>query len=108
MPRSDEHLRAGAVLAGIGREPERQVGVDGVGALVLQLVGAQLLQQADAPALVPADVQHNARGPPSTTARKRRVQLRAAVAAQRAEHVTGQALGVHPHQHVLAVADVAV
>ena len=38
---------------------------------------------------------------------QRGLQLRTAVAAHRAEHVTGQALGVHPHQHVLAVADVA-
>ncbi len=38
---------------------------------------------------------------------QRRVELRAAVAAGRVEHVAGQALRVHAHQHVFAVADVA-
>ena len=55
----------------------------------------------------PADVEHDApalaRRPRSSAAS----QLRAAVAAQRAEDVAGEALGVHPDQHVLAVADVA-
>ena len=64
------------------------------------------MQQADAAALVPAHVEHDA----AALARhrgQRRVQLGPAVAAQRAEDVAGQALGVHPDQHVLAVADVA-
>ena len=38
----------------------------------------------------------------------RRVELRAAVAARRVEHVAGQAARVHAHQHVLAVADVSL
>ena len=37
----------------------------------------------------------------------RRVELRAAVAARRVEHVAGQALRVHADEHVLAVADLA-
>ena len=58
---------------------------------------------ADAAALVAAHVQHHPaalRG----DGRQRGVELGAAVAAQRAEHVAGEALGVHAHQHVLAVA----
>ena len=35
-------------------------------------------------------------------------ELLAAVAAQRAEHVAGEALGVHAHQHVLLAGDVAL
>ena len=73
---------------------------------VLQLVGLQLVQQADAAALVPAHVEHDAAALVGDRG-ERRVELRTAVAAQRAEHVAGQALGVHPDQHVLAVADVA-
>ena len=34
-------------------------------------------------------------------------ELRAAIAAQRAEHVAGQALAVHPHEHVLGPLHVA-
>ena len=65
------------------------------------------MQQADASALVPAHVEHDAPALGRDHA-QRRVQLRAAVAAQRAEHVAGQAFGVHPDQQVLAVADLAV
>src|SRR5436305_736736 len=53
-------------------------------------------------ALVPGEVEHD----PAALGGDRRhglVQLRAAVAAQRAEHVPGQALGVQPGQHALAV-----
>ena len=35
-------------------------------------------------------------------------QLLAAVAAQGVEHVAGEALGVHPHQHVLLAGHVAL
>ena len=56
----DQDLRTGAVVAGVGRQTEVEVGVDGVGAEVLQLVGLQLVQQADPPALVAADVEHQA------------------------------------------------
>src|SRR3712207_475667 len=83
----DEDLCAGAVVAGVGRQAQVEVGVDGVDAPVLQLVGLQLVQQADPPALVPADVEHD----PAALLRhrgQRRLQLRAAVAAQGAEDVT--------------------
>ena len=99
----DEDLRADAVVAGVGGQAELEVGVDGVVAGVLQLVGLQLVHQPDAAALVAAHVEHHAAALPGHH-RQRGVQLRAAVAAAGAEHVTGQALGVHPHQHVVAVA----
>ena len=35
------------------------------------------------------------------------VELQAAVAAHRAEHVAGEALGVHAHEHVLLARDLA-
>ncbi len=69
---------------------------------VLQLVGLQLVHQPDAAALVAAHVQHHAAALPSDHL-QRGVELRAAVAAQRSEHVTGQALGVHADQHVVPV-----
>ena len=60
------------------------------------------MHEADAAALVPAHVQHDAA---TLTGHHRHggVQLRTAIAAPRAEHVTGQALRVHPHQDVAAV-----
>ena len=61
------------------------------------------MHQPDAAALVAAHVQHHAAALAGHH-RQRGVQLRAAVAAAGSEHVTGQALGVHPHQHVMPVA----
>ena len=77
--------------------PELDVRVDRVVALVLQAVGADLVADADAAALVAAQVDDHAEallGDPL----HRRVELHAAVAAQRPEHVTGQALAVHPRR----------
>src|SRR5882757_7621611 len=54
-----QDLRAGAVVARVGRQAELEVGVECVRAGVLQLIGLQLVQQADAPALVTPDVQHD-------------------------------------------------
>ena len=105
-PEVGEDLRARAVVARIGRQAQLEVGVDGVAALVLQRVRAQLVQQADAATLVPLDVQDDAAALLGD-APQRGVQLRAAVAAERAEHVAGQALGVHADEDVRAVADLA-
>ena len=58
------------------------------------------MHQADAPALVPADVEHDAAALGGDR-RERGVELRPAVAAARAEDVAGEALGVHADQHVL-------
>ena len=55
-----EDLGADAVVADVGGQAHGQVGVDNVGAGLLQLVGLQLVQQADPPALVPAHVEHDA------------------------------------------------
>ena len=101
-----EDLRAVAVVAGVGRQPELEVGVDRVAAVVLQRVGAQLVQQPDPAALVAAQVDTTPR-PSSATARSAASSCGAAVAAQRAEHVAGEALRVHPHEHVAAVAESA-
>ena len=51
-PEVDEDLRADPVVAQVHGEPEALVRFDGVKALLLQPVGAQLVQQADAPALL--------------------------------------------------------
>ena len=96
----DEDLRADAVLAAVDRQAELDVGVDGVVALVLQVVGADLVADADAAALVAAQVDDDAEALVGDQLHGR-VELHAAVAAQRAEHVAGEALAVHPHEHVV-------
>src|SRR6185369_6445506 len=80
--------------------------LDGVAALVLERVRAQLVPEADPPALVAAQVHHDA----STLRRdlrERTVELEAAVAAHRAEDVAREALAVHAHEHVGLPRDVA-
>ena len=59
QPEIGEDLRADAVVAHVGSEAELEIGVDGVEAAVLQLVGAQLVEQPDAAALL-RQVQHDA------------------------------------------------
>src|SRR5690349_20059791 len=55
----DQDLRTDAVLARVGREPELDVGLDGVATLVLQRVRPQLVPEPDAPPLVTPQVQND-------------------------------------------------
>lgn len=102
-----ENLGADAVLAGVDGEAELDVGLHRVAALVLQVVGAELLAEPDAAAFMAAQVhEYSAAG--LLDQLHREVQLLAAVAAGRAEDVAGQALRVHPHEHVFPIADIAL
>ena len=56
----DEDLGTDAVLAVVDGQAELQVGVDGVVALLLEVVGPQLVGQADAATLVAAQVDDDA------------------------------------------------
>ena len=88
--------RTGGVLPGVDGQPEGGLRVDGVGAAVLLGVGAQLVDEPDAAALVTAEVDDDAAL--AADPRQGRLQLRAAVAAQGAEGVAGEALGVQAGQ----------
>ena len=80
QPEVDQDLGADPVVAEVGGQAELQVGVDGVEALLLELVGAQLVEQAD-PAALLGEVEQDA---PALAARSSpaRLELLAAVAAQ--------------------------
>ena len=52
QPEVDEDLGADPVVAQVGGQAEPEVGVDGVEALLLELVGPQLVEQADPAALL--------------------------------------------------------
>ena len=96
MPEVGKDGRARGVLAGVDGQPELDLGVDGVEPGVLQRVGLELGDQADAAALVAAQVDdHAALGRDPL---QRALELRAAVAALRAEDVAGEALRVQPDQ----------
>jgi len=81
-------------------------GVDGVGPLFLEPVGADLVCEADAATLVAPEVDEHATALLGDEV-EGGVQLGTAVAAQRPEDVTGQALRVHAHQHVVVAGYVA-
>ena len=60
QPEIDEDLRADTVVTQIRREAECLVRLDRVGALLLQLVGLELVGETDAAALVTDDVEDDA------------------------------------------------
>jgi len=74
------YLGADAVLAGVHGEAELDVRLDGVVALVLEIVGAELLAQANAAAFVAAEVHEHATAG-LLDQLHRQLQLVAAVAA---------------------------
>ena len=85
-------------------EAQLDVRLDRVVALVLQRVRADLVAEADAAPFVTAQV-HDTPVPSVGDQPHRRVELEAAVATHRTEHVSSEALGVHPDQHVLLARD---
>jgi hypothetical protein len=88
------------VVARVGGKTEFLVGFYCVHSAVLQLVGAQLVHQADAAAFL-GKVEQNAgrrRGNPP----QRKFELRAAIASFRGEYVAGKALRVDAYQRGLA------
>ena len=92
----DEDLHADAVVAAVGLEAQRQVGLDRVHAFVLQGVGAQLVVEADAaPFLAHVDDDAAPSSPiicidlSSCSPQSQRMLL---------EHVARDALAVHAHQ----------
>ena len=78
-----QHLGGREVDALVGVEAELLVGIDGVETGILELVGAQLVDQADAAAFL-REIEQNAATGAGDLA-DRAAQLIAAIAAQRAE-----------------------
>ena len=100
-----EDLQADAVVARVGAVAQGEVGLDGVEPLVLEVVGPDLLDQADAPPLL-RQVDQGA-DPLVADHRQGHVELVAAVAAQRVEQVAGEARRVEPDQRGLDRLEVA-
>src|SRR5205807_10386657 len=90
-PQIEQDLRPDAVVAQIGLEPELAVRLDRVVPRVLQLVRLELVEEADPPPFL-IEVYHDAaafgRDHPHGG-----VQLPAAIAPPRAEHVAGETFG---------------
>ena len=88
---------------GARREAELEVRLDRVEAFLLQLVRAQLVEQADPAALLRHVQEHAVLL--CGDAPKREVELLAAVAAQRVEDVPREALRVDADEHILCALD---
>src|SRR5688500_3972492 len=99
QPEVEEHLGALPVLAQVDGESQTLVGLDGVGALVLEGVGADLVDDADAAPLL----QLVDDGAPTLALDELHgaVELAAAVALRRAEDVARQALRVDARERRL-------
>ena len=93
-----ENLRRHGVITLVGLVTEEEVGVNRIIALVLEIIRPQLVGQADSPSLL-TQIDNDA-GPLLGDPLHGAVQLGAAVAAQGAQYVAGEALGVNPDQHV--------
>ena len=93
-------LRTNAVVAQIRGKPKFFVGFNGVKTTLLQAVGLELVDQSDSAAFL-AQIHHDP-FPFRFDVLEGAVQLRTAVASQRAERIAGQAFGMHAHQHRFA------
>ena len=101
-----EDLGADPVVAQVGGQAELEVGLDRVRALLLQLVGLELVEQAD-PATLLREVEQDAAALLLDLGQGRD-QLLAAVTAHAVEDVAGEALAVDPDEHVLDPVDLAL
>src|SRR5437868_3685046 len=102
----EKNLGADSVVAQVRLEAEPLIRFDGIDSLVLKLVGLELVEQADAAALlieIDDDAlsffgNHFHRG----------VELPTTVAAQGMKHVARQALRVHPHENTRIGTDIPI
>ena len=101
----DQDLGGLLVVPAVDRQPQPEVGLHGVVALVLQDVCPKLLDQPHPASLMAGDIQQQ---PPAFGGDPPHGQpeLRAAVAAERPEGVAGEAAGVQAEQDTAAVSDV--
>ena len=102
----EQDLRADSVVPEVGLEPELLVRFDGVVSGILELIRLELVEQADAAALL-VQVDDNTRAFARDHAHGG-LELPAAVTAGGSEDVARQALGVHADEHVLFPRHLAV
>ena len=92
-----ENLCSDTVVSQIRFEAQLQIRLDRIAALILKAIGFDFVEEADAaPFLI--EVQQHATSLVLDHLHGV-MQLVAAVAAQRAQHIGGQATGMHPHQN---------
>src|SRR5579884_364346 len=100
-----KNLRADAVVAFVDGQAERQICLDGIRALILQLVRAQFVGKTDTAPFLPQIQKYAAAGARNNP--HRAVPLGGTIAPDGMQRIAGQTLGVHAHHQILAVADIA-
>jgi hypothetical protein len=101
LPEQRKHPRGNPEITRIDRKAQPCVGIDRIKALILERIGAQLVDQADPAPFLPQIEQD----PPAALGNQsqRGVKLRPAIAFEAAQHIAGQAFAVEPHQWRLTV-----
>ena len=100
-----QHGSAHAVIAHVGAKPKPLIGLDGIGAAILQAVGSNLVEQ---PYTTPLLAQIQKRSTPRfSDALQRGLQLRSTIAAHTEQRVTGEALRMDANQYRLRPAHIA-
>ncbi len=93
------------IIAQIALKPELLVGFHGIGAVILELVGAQFVHQADATAFLV--LVNNDAAALSGNLPERDIELSPAIAPQTVKDVSGQALRVDSQQRRRPIIHVA-
>ena len=97
-------MRADTVVSLIRLETDRLVRLDRVLPRILKLVGTHLVEQADAPPLLP-EIENGA-PPLSSNELHGSLELRTTIAPGGAKHLAGQALGMRPDQTRTTTGDI--
>ncbi len=100
-----EHVGTDGVITHVGGKAQGHVGLDGIGPLILQMIGPDLVEQADATPFL-THIQQNAAARLGDIL-EGGLQLEAAITAQTEQGIAGQAFRVDPAQNGFAVCDVA-
>ena len=97
---------AHAVITQVGSKAQAYVGFYGIKALILQCIGTDFVSQTNTTALLTH--VNNSAAAFLFNHLQCGCQLVAAVAAQAAEGITGQALAVYAHEHILFTGNIAL
>ncbi|MNH08023.1 hypothetical protein D3C79_674280 [compost metagenome] len=96
-----EHRLAHAIVTLVGSEAQALVGLDSISTTILQLVGADFVQQANTTAFLTQIQQHTT--PFTGDSLQRSLKLRTAVTALAEQGIAGQAFGVQASQYRLPI-----
>ena len=101
-----QNLCAHAIITQVGSKAQTNVRLNGIKALILQCISTDFISQTNTTALLTH--VNNCTAAFLFNHLQSSCQLVAAVAAQAAEGITGQALAVYAHEHILFAGNVTL